>query len=70
MGSHGYEGWKDATEQAVEAFLSVLPGRFSAQKGLYRKGTVPGDVASPNNCVANLVIFGMFLKTWLLEAGD
>lgn len=70
MGSRGCEGWKGAPEQAVGAFLSVLPGRFSAQKGPYRKGAVPGDVAGPNNCVTNLVIFGMFLKTWLLEAGD
>lgn len=54
----------------MQAFVSVLPGRFSAQKGPYRKGAVPGDVASPNNCVANLVILGMVLKTWLLEAGD
>lgn len=70
MGTHGYEEWEGAMVRAVEAFVSVVPGRFSAQKGPYRKGTVPGDVASPNNCVANLVIFGMFLKTWLLEAGD
>lgn len=63
MGTHGYEGWEGATKRAVQAFVSVLPGRFSAQKGPYRKGTVPEDVASPNNCVANLVILGMFLKT-------
>lgn len=50
--------------------FSILPGRFLAQKGPHRKGTVLGDVAGPNNCVANLVIFGTFLKTWLLEVGD
>lgn len=70
MDAHGSEGWEGATERVAEAFVSILPGRFSAQKGPLRKGAVPGDVASPNNCVTNLVIFGTFLKTWLLEAGD
>lgn len=70
IGTHGSEGWESATEQAAEAFVSILPGRFSAQKGPHMKRTVPWDAASPSNCVANLVIFGMFLKTWLLEAGD
>lgn len=50
-------------------FVSVLSGRFLAQKGPRMKGTVLGDVAGPNNCVAILVIFGTFLKTWFLEVG-
>lgn len=70
IGTHGSEGWEGAMERAAEAFVSILPGRFSAQKGPHMKGTVLGDVASSSNCVTNLVIFGMFLKTWLLEAGD
>lgn len=69
MGTHGSEGWEGAMEGAAEAFVSILPGRFSAQKGPHMKRTVPGDVASPSNCVANFVIFGMFLKTWLLVQG-
>lgn len=44
--------------------------RSSAPKGLSKRRPMLGGVASPNNGAAHLVIFGTFLSTWLLEAGD
>lgn len=69
MGTDGYEGWKGATERAVEAFVSVLLAGFRHKRSLRGKEQYQG-MWPVLIIVANLVIFGMFLKTWLLEAGD